>query len=432
MEHPEMHTTCDDCVKILKHAAAFLTSEPKPSREPPLLLFDSSYQSRLVARVSSSECHMCVLLSDCIPRLLESLDPKEMLILSISGARHDQNAAIVSLVGCDVEALDLQQHFNGSLRIQEAEHGHVCVLDSPSTWSLETLNRIRFWVRTCTSSHSNCARTRAASRLPRRLIDVGTTRSGHVWPTEKDMGSEDFDSLCLQQLPNVQIISSNSLPPDTPYLTLSHRWASTPAILLTKETLFLLHHDISSHLLSRSDTAVFQHAIHVTRGLGFRYLWIDALCIMQDDGPEKMADIIQMNEIYSNSALNISAVEGRIREGLVFDRKPLSTNPCRLVVRVPTTQRDVCLQAFPDKWSLRMSEGSLNQRGWVFQERTLAPRIVHFTTNQVFRIGSFLVPFKTKFRGSELEDAFNGRLDTLSTDDYLELDSDGRYIVDVV
>lgn len=93
---------------------------------------------------------------------------------------------------------------------------------------------------------------------------------------------------------------------------------------------------------------------------------------------------MQLDEVYSNSALNISAVEGRIHEGLVFDRKPLSMNPCRSVVRVPTTQRDVCLQAFPDKWSLRPSEGPLNQRGWVFQERTLAPRIVHFTTNQVF------------------------------------------------
>lgn len=95
------------------------------------------------------------------------------------------------------------------------EHGHVCVLDSPSTWSLETLNRIRSWVKTCTSSHGNCAKTRVASRLPRRLIDVGLTRSGHVLPTD-NMGPEDFDSLCVQQLPNVRIVSSDSLPPDTP------------------------------------------------------------------------------------------------------------------------------------------------------------------------------------------------------------------------
>lgn len=116
-----MHTTCDDCVEILKHAAALLMSEPKSSRESSLLPFDSSYQLRLEDRVSSPRCHMCALLSACIPRLLEPLDPKEMLVLAISSTRHDPNAATVSLVGCDVETLNRQQHFSGSLRIQEGE-----------------------------------------------------------------------------------------------------------------------------------------------------------------------------------------------------------------------------------------------------------------------------------------------------------------------
>jgi hypothetical protein len=48
------------------------------------------------------------------------------------------------------------------------------------------------------------------------------------------------------------------------------------------------------------------------------------------------------------------------------------------------------------------------------------------------RNGSFLIPFRSEYPGSELEDAFNGRLDTLSTDDYLDLDSSGRYTIDVV
>jgi hypothetical protein len=197
------------------------------------------------------------------------------------------------------------------------------------------------------------------------------------------IGLEDFDLLSLENLPNVRIVSSNCLPPNTPYLTLSHRWGSPPSILLTKKTLFLLTEDIS-HLLNCSEAAVFRQAIHLTRGLGFRYIWIDALCIMQDDKPEKAADIMQMDEIYSNSALNISAVEGRVREGLVFDRKTLCANPHRATVRVPKTQEDVHLLAFHAKWFLGPMEGPLNKRGWVFQERTLAPRIVHFTKDQAF------------------------------------------------
>ncbi|RYP45988.1 hypothetical protein DL768_007738 [Monosporascus sp. mg162] len=154
------------------------------------------------------------------------------------------------------------------------------------------------------------------------------TRSGRVWQMD-EIGLGEFNLLSLEELPNVRIISSKSLPSDTPYLTLSHRWGNPPSILLTKKTSFLLNDDISPHLLNCSEAAVFRHVIHVTRSLGFRYIWIDALCIMQDDGPEKTADIMQMDEIYSNSALNISATEGQIREGLVFDRKSL----CR-----PSTQ----------------------------------------------------------------------------------------------
>ena len=209
------------------------------------------------------------------------------------------------------------------------------------------------------------------------------TPSNHISPVE-EIGPEDFKSLSLEEYPNVRIISSNSLSSDTPYLTLSHRWGNPPGILLTKKTLFLLNDDITSHLANCSGTAVFRHAIHVTRSLGFCYIWIDALCIMQDAGVEKTTDIMQMDEIYCNSTLNISAVEGRIREGLVFDRETLYVNPCRVTVRVPETEEDVHLYSFPEKWFLRPSEGPLNKRGWVFQERTLAPRIIHFTKDQVF------------------------------------------------
>ena len=48
------------------------------------------------------------------------------------------------------------------------------------------------------------------------------------------------------------------------------------------------------------------------------------------------------------------------------------------------------------------------------------------------RVGTFLTPFKSEYPGSELEEAFEGRLDTLSPEDYLELDSNGRYTIDVV
>ena len=92
-----------------------------------------------------------------------------------------------------------------------------------------------------------------------------------------------------------------------------------------------------------------------------------------------------MDGIYFNCVLSISATEGRIREGLVFDRNALCTSPCRASVSILESREKVHVQAFPDQCFLGAREGGLNKRGWVFQERVLAPRIVHFTNKtQVF------------------------------------------------
>lgn len=194
---------------------------------------------------------------------------------------------------------------------------------------------------------------------------------------------EKHNRLSLEELPNVRICYSKNLPLESCYLTLSHRWGNPPSILLTKKSAFLLHGDITSRLLQSKESAVFRHAIHVTRYLGFRYLWIDALCIMQDDDMEKQEDVMHMDEIYFNSSLNISATEGT-PDGLLFNRNLLSVNPCRTVAGHPGTHPKIGLQAFVDKCFLRGSDGPLNKRGWVFQELTLSPRIVHFTKEQVF------------------------------------------------
>jgi hypothetical protein len=105
---------------------------------------------------------------------------------------------------------------------------------------------------------------------------------------------------------------------------------------------------------------------------------------MQDDDFEKAIEIAHMDQIYLNSTLNISAAEAQNCEGLVFDRDILSTNPCGATVKAPEATEDAHIQAFPNKWYLPPSEAPLNKRGWVFQERILAPRIIHFTKTQVF------------------------------------------------
>ncbi|RYC55748.1 hypothetical protein CHU98_g10462 [Xylaria longipes] len=297
MAQPQVLAVCDECTQIIKDAASFISSEF--AEAGPVRLLD---QVQIAKNVRSWSCQMCILLDASIPRLLKPFGSEEIPVLALSRARHGPDAAMLNLVGCEREELGRQTHYLGGLRIQD---------------------------------------------------DVMPTGPSHVAPLD-DISLEEFNLLGLEILPQLHIVPSAGLSPDSSYLTLSHR-----------------------------EAAVFRHAIHVTRGLGFRYIWIDALCIMQDDDAEKEAEIMRMDEIYSNSTLNISATEGSIHEGLIFNRTAFHINPCKTTVRI-SESRDICLQVFPDIWYLKQLEGPLNQRGWVFQERTLAPRVCHFTKNQVF------------------------------------------------
>lgn len=55
---------------------------------------------------------------------------------------------------------------------------------------------------------------------------------------------------------------------------------------------------------------VFKDAMNATEGLGERYLWVDALCIPQDNGPHKAEAIERMDIVYSFSLVTIVALSG--------------------------------------------------------------------------------------------------------------------------
>ncbi|KAF4420111.1 HET-domain-containing [Fusarium acutatum] len=125
-------------------------------------------------------------------------------------------------------------------------------------------------------------------------------------------------------------------PPE--YMTLSYRWAKPPSIRLLSS-----HFEVfrKGALISQLPKT-FREAITVARRFSIRYLWIDSMCIIQDSPEDWARESLQMHLVYANSACTISATAS---EG-------------------------------PD-------EGPLTDRGWVFQERILSPRVLHFTKTQV-------------------------------------------------
>jgi hypothetical protein len=132
--------------------------------------------------------------------------------------------------------------------------------------------------------------------------------------------------------------------------------------------------------------------INVTRSIGINYIWIDSLCIIQDQ-TAAMTDFSReaphMGEIYSNSFLTIAASRGRGTHVSCFSTR----NPSLLKPSAFNSPPDIKSQRYGSGkfyvidatiWKSAVSEAPLNSRGWVIQERLLSPRTVHFCSEQTF------------------------------------------------
>lgn len=130
-----------------------------------------------------------------------------------------------------------------------------------------------------------------------------------------------------------------------------------------------------------------QDAIRVTLSLGRNSLWIDSLCIIQDDEEDKVKELSTMAEVYINAVVTISSANfPDCRHGFLKDRSYTSNSHCQdLVLSVKSSDAAVdqllLTQRFePDE---HPQEDPVNLRGWILQERILSPRILDFESRHV-------------------------------------------------
>ena len=117
----------------------------------------------------------------------------------------------------------------------------------------ETIPQIQQWRLECQSHHSACVPALSDAYLPSRLVDVANPEVIKLVDTKGKKGR---------------------------YFCLSHCWGTEGMpIRTTRETI----HSIRSGVAVASLPATFRDAVEVTRKLGCQYLWIDSLCIIQDD-----------------------------------------------------------------------------------------------------------------------------------------------------
>jgi hypothetical protein len=129
-------------------------------------------------------------------------------------------------------------------------------------------------------------------------------------------------------------------------------------------------------------TKTVQDAIAAAQNLGYKYLWVDALCIIQDSDSDKAVEISKMAIIDSNSTLTISAEEAACAtEGFLKSHGNVVSENEFLASNVPFrhpngTQGhfDLCKPAVP----ATKSTGAIHKRAWTFQEHFLSRRVLYF------------------------------------------------------
>ncbi|KAF2829540.1 HET-domain-containing protein [Ophiobolus disseminans] len=227
-----------------------------------------------------------------------------------------------------------------------------------SAEGLSTSTQIaKAWYETCHDKnwgHVSCRPFGTEPQtLPTRVIDVGTVRQpkARLLPTHGAKGK---------------------------YLTLSYCWGKAPQrVILLKDDLPVWE---ATGLPFDDLSKTIQDAIVFTRKLYFRYLWVDALCIIQNDNDDKNKEFAVMGDIYKKSALTLAAAAGSTADtGLFVRRDPLGRWPCP-VYREPNPKGDDIVM-FAQLPTESIVETALDSRGWVFQEDMLATRTLKFCSD---------------------------------------------------
>lgn len=368
----EINDLCDRCKSIpatvfLRNRQGTTGSEYEFGPAEPYQLIEGSNAFNELKLSAAAGCGLCKLFQDALESSSYNLEeeariqPEQCkdgirLLRNHSNELSPENLKLAFGSLCDREIharlfihtdLSIVRSIEPSLYVVETES------DSPANFDLA-----RSWLAECCEDHVDC-RDPMDFGLPRRLLDVAVPSKPGI----------------------VRLVSALDLPTKgrVDYAALSHCWGSFWPLQTRKDNL-------RSHVQEIRETGLpqtFQDAVRTTRELGLRYLWIDSLCIVQDDPLDFGAECARMNTIFANALCTISASDARdCRDGLFRSR---TIKPIRLIYESDDFEPKftaVIQPSFPEAW-MEGIQGPLQSRAWVLQERHLSPRVIHYTKNSL-------------------------------------------------
>jgi hypothetical protein len=224
------------------------------------------------------------------------------------------------------------------------------------------MKRYRKRLKRC-SGHSRCITTTQKSPpnlAPTRLLHIGMY--------------QDMD------------VRLRIIKPENPlnYVALSYCWGdSQEKATTTKINIKARLKEVDWSQLPQT----IKDAVKVTQSLGFTYLWVDALCIIQDDKQDVATELAKMSSIYQGASLTISAASAKhSSEGFLGDRvlsKAYGDALFRLPYRHGKGGNIVKGEVLLSKQPIRDTfEDPIDQRAWTWQEHILSRRLLRFGSRQ--------------------------------------------------
>ncbi|KAI8655482.1 HET-domain-containing protein [Fusarium keratoplasticum] len=246
-------------------------------------------------------------------------------------------------------------------RLSQSDHDpaksltQVCVSEKEVATD-RTFGLVKGWIQDCDTTHQHCHRS--PGPLPTRVIQLQKGAPPRLYVSQRE---------------------------PLPYICLSYCWGAKQPVVTTTATL-------GSHLqelpVDQLPTTI-KDALHVTERLGFEYLWIDALCIVQDSDDDKAVEVSKMHEVYQNSSLTICAARAETcLEGFLGPREMASvdfTIPFRLDYKATIQALNATVLLVEQNRTFKGKPMEpLHHRAWTMQETILSPRILLFSKYQLF------------------------------------------------
>ena len=286
----------------------------------------------------------------------------------------------------------------------------------PSSDSPEAFDLIERWMSTCLAKHEACRETLSGSAIDETMPPTLPTRVIHVGCPEEGL------------LPRLVQTDGKQAH----YTALSHCWGPPThhPPMTTQSTLVDHLTGIPWDLLPRT----YQDAMVTTRRLGFDYIWIDSLCVVQDSHADWLSESKRMGDVYQHARLTIAASHAAdSTQSCFFTRPPpLPTVELPHLTAAGSVEGSIFATLLPPDYTvISPDSGVLAYRAWATQEWLLSRRMVFYTAGCIAwsckvvsqrETGASFHATARNSRWKNIIEKYSARLLTKQTDRLIALD----------